>query len=252
VNAAEHGSQRFLDSLDGPAADDLRARAMVRRFPRATALFHEDQVSDRAIVVLGGFVKLCSISDDGREIVLAIRGPGDLIGEIGALDGRPRCATAIALEEVTALMVPATDLRLFLAAYPQVALDIISELGARLRDADRKRVEFAARDSMSRVAARVLELAGRFGVPIAGRVEIELPISQEELAGWTGCSRDSVVKALQALRGLGWIETQRKRITVRDFEALRRQAGWRDGPDARGEGGSPAAENSVDAAAGRA
>src|SRR5207249_2376147 len=79
--------------------------------------------------------------------------------------------------------------------------------------------------SLSRVAGRLLELSDRFGDPVTGGVRIELPISQEELAGWTGCSRDSVVKALQAMRSLGWIETQRMQITVRDLEALRRQAG---------------------------
>jgi CRP-like cAMP-binding protein len=244
MNAPAGGSPHFLDSLDEAARDDLRAHGIVRRFPRTTALFHQDQLSDRAVVLLTGFVKLCSISDDGREVVLAIRGPGDLIGELGALDGRPRCATAIALEDVSALAVPSTDFKRFLTTHPQAALDIISELGARLRDADRKRVEFTARDSMSRVAARVLELAERFGETIEGAVQIELPISQEELAGWTGCSRDSVVKALQALRRLGWIETRRKQITVRDLEALRRQAGWR----AAGEDGIPSAENSLEAA----
>ena len=77
-------------------------------------------------------------------------------------------------------------------------------------------VEFAAQDSMSRVAARIVELSDGFGKPDGDAIRIDLPISQEELAGWTGCSRDSVVKALQAMRGLGWIETQRRRITVLD------------------------------------
>ena len=86
----------------------------------------------------------------------------------------------------------------------------------RLRDADRKRVEFTAQDSMSRVAARIVELCGAVrGGATTGSIRIDLPISQEELAGWTGCSRDSVVKALQAMRGLGWIETERRRIIVR-------------------------------------
>jgi CRP/FNR family cyclic AMP-dependent transcriptional regulator len=219
------GQRGFLASLGSSEAEQLRALGVVRQFPRGTALFHQDQVADRALVVLSGYVKLSSIDDEGREVVLAIRGPGDLIGELGALDGRPRSATAISLDAVTALAVPATAFKAFLAAHPQAAFEIISMLSTRLRDADRKRVEFTAQDSLSRVAARVLELSERFGDPVEDGVRIELPISQEELAGWTGCSRDSVVKALQTMRGLGWIETQRKQITVRDLEALRRQAG---------------------------
>jgi CRP-like cAMP-binding protein len=75
------------------------------------------------------------------------------------------------------------------------------------------------------VAARILELSKRFGDDGETGVEIHLPISQEELAGWTGCSRDSVVKALQAMRSLGWIETGRRRITVLDRDALHRRTG---------------------------
>jgi CRP/FNR family cyclic AMP-dependent transcriptional regulator len=86
------------------------------------------------------------------------------------------------------------------------------------------RVELSARDSMSRVAARIVELSERFGDEVEAGVQIDLPISQEELAGWTGCSRDSVVKALQAMRGLGWIETGRRRITVLRLDELRRRA----------------------------
>jgi CRP-like cAMP-binding protein len=157
-------------------------------------------------------------------VVLGLRGPGDLLGELGALDGQPRSASAIALDEVEALVLPAADFKTFLEAHPRAALAILEMLATRLRDADRKRVEFAAQDSLSRVAARIVELSDRFGVEHDEVIQIELPISQEELAGWTGCSRDSVVKALQTMRGLGWLETERRRITVRDLDALRRRA----------------------------
>jgi CRP-like cAMP-binding protein len=164
------------------------------------------------------------VSEGGKEVVLAIRGPGDLLGELAAIDGEPRSATATALEPVEALSLSAGDFRSFLEAHPRVALALLAVLTRRLRDADRKRVEFAAEDTMTRVAARIVELSERFGDKVARGLEIDLPISQEELAGWTGCSRDSVVNALQAMRGLGWIETQRRQILVRDIDALRRHA----------------------------
>jgi CRP/FNR family transcriptional regulator, cyclic AMP receptor protein len=126
---------------------------------------------------------------------------------------------------VEVLAIAASDFRKFLAENPRASLALIVMLSRRLRDADQKRVEFAADDTMTRVAARIVELSERFGDEGTQGFEIELPISQEELAGWTGCSRDSVVKALQAMRGLGWIETQRRRIVVHDVEALRQRAG---------------------------
>jgi CRP-like cAMP-binding protein len=221
----EASSETFLPSLSADEQDALRARGMVRSFPRGVALFHERQSADRVVVLLQGCVKLSCLSDEGKEVVLAIRGPGDLLGELSAVDGEPRSATATTLEPVEVLAITASDFRKFLEDNPRAALALIVMLSRRLRDADQKRVEFAAEDTMTRVAARIVELSERFGGEGAQGLEIELPISQEELAGWTGCSRDSVVKALQAMRGLGWIETQRRRILVHDVKALRQRAG---------------------------
>lgn len=197
---------------------------MVRSYPRGSALFHERQISDRVIVILSGRVKLSRISEDGTEVVFAIRDAGDLLGEQSAIDGEPRSATGIALDPVEALVVPTRDFILFLEENPRAALQITRMLSRRLRDADRKRFEFASQDSVGRVAARIVELAERFGSPVEGAVQIDLPISQEELAGWTGCSREAVSKALQTLRAPGWIETRRRQITVLDLEAVRRRA----------------------------
>jgi CRP/FNR family cyclic AMP-dependent transcriptional regulator len=176
------------------------------------------------ILILGGRVKLSSLSDDGKEALLGIRGPGDLIGEMSALDGEPRSATATALEPVDALAVPPERFEQFLRQNPDVSLLIIRLLSQRLRDADRKRLEFAAQDTMGRVAARLIELADRFGVETEDGLRIDLPISQEELAAWTGCSREAVTKALHSMRELEWLETQRRAVVLHDLEAVRRRA----------------------------
>jgi len=214
----------FLAALDEGEAGELKERGIVRTYQRGTALFHEQQTADRVMLIQKGWAKLSALSEDGKEVVLAIRGPGDLVGELSAIDGEPRSATATALAPVDVLVLAAGDFRAFLERNPRVALLLVAMLARRLRDADRKRVEFTAQDSTGRVAARVVELSERFGDEVEQGLRIDLPISQEELAGWTGCSRDSVVKALHAMRELGWIETERRRITVLDVEALRRRA----------------------------
>jgi CRP-like cAMP-binding protein len=224
VESGPAGETVFLTALIPAEEEALRARGMPRSFSKGTAIFHQHGVADRVIVVTRGCVKLSCLSEDGREVILAIRGPGDLLGEMSALDGRPRSATATALDPVEALAVPAPDFVAFLERHPRVALVLLRMLGARLREADAMRVELSARDSTSRVAARIVELCERFGAEVGAQVQIELPISQEELAGWTGCSRDSVVKALQTMRGLGWIQTGRRRITVLSLDDLRRRA----------------------------
>lgn len=216
---------RFVDALDEAEWDWLRERGVVRTFPQSTILFHEHQPSDRVLFVLGGRVKVASISDDGRERVLAFRGPGEVLGELSAIDGRPRSATVTAVDEVQALAVPAADFRSFLERHPRTALFLLKALIGRLREADRKRVEFGATDTIGRVAARLLELAARYGRMTPAGVRIDLPITQEELAGWVGSSREGVNKALQTLKQLGWIDTERRSITVLDEAALKQRAG---------------------------
>lgn len=221
---ATAGETVFIGALTADEEEALRSQGVMRTFERGAAIFHQHGMPERVLVLTAGCVKLSRLSDDGKEVILAIRGPGDLVGEMSAIDDRPRSATATALDRVEAIALSADRFVRFLEQHPRVALVVTRMLGARLREADLMRVELSARDSMSRVAARIVELSERFGDEVEAGVQIDLPISQEELAGWTGCSRDSVVKALQAMRGLGWIETGRRRITVLALDELRRRA----------------------------
>ena len=215
----------FLSALTEAEREALAERGVARNFSRGTTVFHEHDESDSVVIVLSGRLKVYSATADGREAVFAFRSPGDLLGELSAIDGQPRSASVAALEPVEALFVAAVDFRAFLQRHPRVALLLFEMLSWRLRDADRKRVEYSAFDSVGRVAARLVELSQEHGRPAAGEgVEITLPLSQDELAGWTGSSREAVSKALHTLRELGWVQTDRRRITVLDLEALRRRA----------------------------
>ena len=214
----------FLGAIDGEQVRQLHERGVRRRFRKGHALFHQGGSSDRVVILLSGRVKVSTLTDEGRESVLAFRGPGDLLGELSAIDGEPRSATVEAIEPVEALAVAASDFRSFLVANPEVSLLLLQMLSRRLRDADRKRVEYAAHDTVGRVAARLVELAERYGEPAARGLRIGLPLSQEELAGWVGGSREAVSKALQTLRSVGWVVTERRRITVVDLDALRRRS----------------------------
>src|SRR6266516_1839828 len=122
-----------LGVIDLDQAKQLRERGVQRRFRKGQALFHQGGTSDRVVVLLSGRVKVSTIAGDGKEVVLAFRGPGDLLGEL-------RSATVEAIEPVEALAIAAADFRSFLIANPDIALLLLQTLSRRLRDADRKRV----------------------------------------------------------------------------------------------------------------
>jgi CRP/FNR family transcriptional regulator, cyclic AMP receptor protein len=216
----------FLAALTDDEAAELRSRAITRRFRRGATLMNQGEAPGRVLVIEEGRAKISAITEDGRELVMAFAGPGDLLGELSALGGSPRVATVRALEPLCAMAIASVDFEAFLDAHPRVALVILRVVIARLRAADQQQVEFAAYQTVTRVARRLVELAARYGEHAAGdAIRITLPISQEELAGWAGASREAITKALHDLRAVGLIETRRRHITVLDPEQLGQMAG---------------------------
>jgi CRP/FNR family cyclic AMP-dependent transcriptional regulator len=216
--------RRFLDVLDEGARADLGRRSVVRSWRAGSTLVRESDHAGRVLVVQTGRVKVSVITVDGNEVVLAIRGPGELVGELSAVDGRPHGSTATAMDDVTCLVIDNEEFGTFLRRYPEAAMAVIQLLAFRLRDADTKRVEFGAYDSVGRVARRLVELADEHGRRSADGVRIMAGLTQSELAGFTGSSREAVSRALRILRDEGLITTHRRGITVHDVDALRSRA----------------------------
>ncbi|MFF0869309.1 Crp/Fnr family transcriptional regulator [Nonomuraea sp. NPDC003560] len=212
----------FLSLLTAEEVEALRAAGRPRRWDRGTTVITEGDAADWVLVLTQGRVKVSSHTSSGTEVVLAVRGPGALLGDMSAVDGSPRSATVTALEPIQGIVV--RDFSGFLAAHGRIAVLLLQLLVGRLRDADRKRVEYGAFDTTGRVATRLLELADRYGEPTSTGVRVALPLSQDELAGWTGSSREAVSKALRTLRDRGLIETGRRRVVIHDVEGLRRRA----------------------------
>src|SRR3954449_10143813 len=216
---------QFMSMLPPEQQRELRAAARPQRFGAGDTLLHAGQVGDRVMVIVSGRAKISYVTDVGREVVLRFAGPGEVIGELAVIDGRPRSGTIRAVEPVETLTLSAERFMSFVTDAPPVSLALLRTLSARCRDSDQKRIQFGGADSVGRISARLLELAERFGEPDAGGVAITLPLTQEELGSWCGCSREAVAKGLQTLRSLGLIETSRRRILVLDAAGLAARAG---------------------------
>lgn len=211
----------FASSLSTEELEDLVSRGVRRPFRRGSFIMTEGEASDHVVVLLSGRAKVSSYTADGKEVVLAVRGPGELLGDFSALDEGARSATVAALEAIEALVIPADRFKLYLEDHPRLAVLLLQTWSRRVRDADRKRVEFGAYDTPGRVARRLIELVERYGEGDGASMRISLSLTQDELAGWTGASREAVSKALREFRDRGWISTGRRAITVLDVEALR-------------------------------
>jgi CRP-like cAMP-binding protein len=225
VEPSEGGGVVFLDRLSPSDRRDLIELGRRIRLRAGTTGLVEGQVSGQVLLLLEGHVRACSTATDGHESLLAVRRPGEIVGELSALDGRPHSATVSAFDTVEAVAIPASAFRAFLRSHPDAALAVLELITERLRDSDRKRAEFGSMDTTARVAARLAELAELHGQAVAGAVRIDLSLSQEELASWVGASREAVSRALRLFRERGWISTRRRGITVLNLSALRARAG---------------------------
>jgi len=216
----EHPLQ-FLSALTPEELAAFRAHGRIRRFGPGDIIFHEGDDPGGVLAIVTGRVKISMIGVGGREVVLGFPAAGELLGELAALAGRPRAATVTAVEPVEAIAVRTPEFQRFVAEHPRITPLVFERVAERLAQADRQLVDFATRDVTARVAGRLLELAQTAGEPGPNGVRITLPLTQDELAAWTGSSREAVARSLHLLRELGWIETARRQISVINADGLR-------------------------------
>ncbi len=208
---------RFLDTVDAEVRAALDRAGRRRRYSAGRVLFREHDASGQVVVVLSGTVKVSTIAATGSETILALRAGGELLGELSALDGLPRSATAIALTKVDTLEIDRAQFLALLRQFPDAALAVTQLVVARLRAADRKRAEFGAYGTATRIVRQLLQLADAVG-PASPSVKVH--VSQAELAHMVGASRESAARALRWLRAEGLIATVRGAITITDRSRL--------------------------------
>ena len=213
-----------LSVLGAEDVAELRRRAARRRYGLGEQLLVQGREADGVHILLEGRVRVVATRRDGRELLLALRGPGDTLGELASFDPAPRMATVIALEPVSTLLVSASEFVGFLHQRPELLQAMLQLLVRRLRESDRRLVEARGDDTLTRVAGRLLELGASYGTPGEAGLDLDVPLSQEQLAAWVGVSREAVSLALRALRERGAVTTGRMRITLVDIDLLREAA----------------------------
>ncbi len=192
--------------------DRVAATAQVRSLKRGDVLFRTGDEASELFVVERGRLAMTNRSPDGRESVVALMERGDVFGEFPLFDNRGRSADGRALEPSRVWAVPYSALREVLEEQPSLLWGVVELLTRRLRAMDEVLADSVFLDVTGRTAKRLLELAGEAD-------EFQLPITQEELAGLVGASRERVNKAISSFVRLGWVANSgggRYRITNRE------------------------------------
>ena len=180
---------------------------------RGDILFDEGDTPGELFVVTSGRIAISNKSIDGRESVVALMEPGDLFGEMPLFDDKGRSAEARALEPSTVLAIPYDPIRELYERRPDLLWSVVELLTTRLRNMDEALADSVFLDVTGRTAKRLLELAGDDD-------EFDLPITQEELAGMVGASRERVNKAIASFVKLGWLDQRDRRYRITNREQL--------------------------------
>jgi CRP/FNR family transcriptional regulator, cyclic AMP receptor protein len=213
-------AMHLWDTLDDTQRQVLESVGRRHNHPAGTALLREGDPSGSALVLLSGRVKVVASSAGGSSALLAYRVAGDILGELAAIDGRPRSATVVAVEPVSVLRIPAHELNRVLATHPGIAHAVLKVVSSRLRAANARRAEYGDTTVAQRLANVLLQLAAEHGVVEANAISVTS--TQEELARMTAGSRETVVRALREWRTAGIVATGRRRITILQPEVLSR------------------------------
>jgi CRP/FNR family cyclic AMP-dependent transcriptional regulator len=220
--ALSHPRQPFWYALTDRYRYDLRRIGTRRVYEAEAVIVRERERSDFAVVLLDGCVKVSTNGSRGYQAILGLRDAGDLVGELAGVDGGLRSATLSALTPVQALILPAQAFRAFLRARPDAAEVMHRTTSIRLREADRYRAAAGADTVPQRLADLLFHLGRRYGVEVEdGGVLIELPLSQEDLAGLISTSQRTLGRILEMWRAQNLVVTGRRRLLLRSPNTLR-------------------------------
>ncbi len=209
--------------LEPETLSAIVARARYRSYPAQEALFHEGDPGETLYIIVRGEVSIQRVGGGGEVVQIARRGPGDPIGELALIDGKPRMADAVTAEPCDLLVLDRSGFLTWVEESPRIALAVIHCLASRIREAADDLEHHVTRSVLARVAAELLEIAplqprSRTGSEAATRIRI----STQELAQRVGATRESVSRALTRLRNMGALEAGRV-ICIRDEKLLRSQ-----------------------------
>jgi len=210
----------LFTALDDASAASLRASMSGVKLSRGQTLFKEGDAGDRLFVVVDGKLKLGTTSNDGRENLLSILGPGDMFGELSLFDPGPRTAKATAVVDSKLLALANDQVIGWVKEHPQVSLQLLGRLAQRLRKANDVLSDLVFADVPGRVAKAIIQLGERFGTKKDDGFHVNHELTQEELAQLVGASRETVNKALADFATRGWIRLEPRAVIVLDYERL--------------------------------
>ena len=198
----------------------ISEKMIARHYESGQFIFLEDSEGEQCFFVVQGSVKVTRLSNDGREVILAMLNEGDFFGEMALLDGESRSANVIALEKTEVLTLNRADFLVVLHDYPQIAIQLLKEMAHRLRKSDRQIASLSLSDAEKRIALCILRFADEQGIIRRGQVNIPRVPIQQDIANMAGTSRETVSRAINLLEKEQYIKRKGRELLILDYKAF--------------------------------
>jgi CRP-like cAMP-binding protein len=212
----------IFSALNANVLDELLSRMTKRSYQKNNMILMEDEFGDTFFIIAGGSIKITRVSEDGREVILAMLGEGEFFGEMSLLDGETRSANAIAIEESKVLILKRHDFLLFLERFPKIAISLLTEMAGRIRKSDQQIESLSLSDAEHRIGITLIRMAEELGTIRQGKVEISNLPYQQDIANMAGTSRETVSRMMKILEEKGFIKRSGHNLSILDYSQFKR------------------------------
>ena len=213
----------LFSDLNRPSVKKITERMVARTYNKEQMILVEESMGETFFILSDGSVKITRMSDDGREVILAILGEGDFFGEMALLDGEGRSANVVALADTEVLTLQRSDFLDILEQFPKIAIHLLKELTTRIRHSDQQIESLSLSGAEQRIAMVLIRLAEEMGQIKEGTVTIENIPFQQDIANMAGTSRETVSRVYKMLEEKNYIVRQGKTLIIKEFTIFTRQ-----------------------------
>lgn len=211
---------QLFERLPAEELDRLESRARSRKFSRRSPIYLPADEAGAVLLLASGQARICSITAEGKQAILAFLDPGELFGELAILSDAPREEYAEATKDSTILLIPSDEIQRLMERYGDLSLGITKLIGLRRRTVERRLKSLLFRSNRERLIHLLLELAEQYGRPVDEGLLLDIKLSHQDLASVIGSTRETVTVTLGELRDEKRLTLGHRRIVITDIRAL--------------------------------
>ena len=211
---------QLFERMAPESLSEVELASRIRNFSKKSPIYLPSDHSNDVFLLASGRIKLCHITPEGKQSILAFIEPGELFGELAVLDGGQREEYAEALEKSTVVLIPRVTIERMMETHADLTMGITKMIGLRRRRIERRLKNLLFLSNRERLIHLILDLAEQYGRTSSEGIELTIKLSHQELANVIGSTRETVTVLLGEMQLEGLLKVGRRKIVVRKMESL--------------------------------